>query len=431
MFIILGQSNIQAQPAPKTYTKFCVELTKDDSGFEAGGQNFWKKPVLNVRFLEGTPFLQGKVRQFSVEWSKYANINFAFLDERSTEPADIRITFDTHPNAGSWSYIGTDTETNQKIPTMNYGWFDENTGDVEFRRTILHEFGHALGLTHEHLSPVVGIDWAKDVVYADYFSSQKWKKEKVDQNVFNKYSKDEIQYTQYDPTSIMHYSIPKEHLRSGTPVGWNTELSELDKLFIASVYPLLNLSVHKVDEKDNWGPPTDPVKTTLELSTGQQIGIRVGTRFDLFAYILGFTKEGTFLMYPRKSDHSDAKLSTRGPKPFKFRLTGAPGPEEIIVIVSRTKIANSKLADLITAGGEWKIPGPPEALPSVEGIGVFSNLSCNYAEKWFGGIFDISCASGQQPVGISKARNNNVAVNSFFPEGKVIFRVAYQHIAPK
>ncbi len=39
-------------------------------------------------------------------------------------------------------------------PTMNLGWVtnEASTSDKE-RGTILHEFGHALGLLHEHQSP--------------------------------------------------------------------------------------------------------------------------------------------------------------------------------------------------------------------------------------------------------------------------------------
>ena len=49
-------------------------------------------------------------------------------------------------SGGSWSRIGTDAT---KVPlmscTMNLGFVD--------RATVLHEFGHALGLIHEHQSP--------------------------------------------------------------------------------------------------------------------------------------------------------------------------------------------------------------------------------------------------------------------------------------
>lgn len=43
--------------------------------------------------------------------------------------------------AGSWSYIGTDaTRLPLESFTMNLGFVD--------RTTVLHEFGHALGLIH-------------------------------------------------------------------------------------------------------------------------------------------------------------------------------------------------------------------------------------------------------------------------------------------
>jgi len=38
-------------------------------------------------------------------------------------------------------------------PTMNYGWLKDDTDDVEYRRVVIHEFGHALGAIHEHQNP--------------------------------------------------------------------------------------------------------------------------------------------------------------------------------------------------------------------------------------------------------------------------------------
>ena len=78
-------------------------------------------------------------------------------------PAEIRITFDP---GNSWSTVGRDALlVPAGSPTINFGWFADvvtdklvsRVTDQEIRRTVLHEFGHALGFIHEHQSPAAGI----------------------------------------------------------------------------------------------------------------------------------------------------------------------------------------------------------------------------------------------------------------------------------
>ena len=59
---------------------------------------------------------------------------------------------------GSWSYLGTDaTRVPKESFTMNLGYVD--------RPTVLHEFGHSLGLIHEHQSPFPGgFEWNREEV---------------------------------------------------------------------------------------------------------------------------------------------------------------------------------------------------------------------------------------------------------------------------
>ena len=49
---------------------------------------------------------------------------------------------------------------------MNYGWLTPDSDDDELRRVVLHEFGHALGLIHEHQNPEGGIEWNEPAVKA-------------------------------------------------------------------------------------------------------------------------------------------------------------------------------------------------------------------------------------------------------------------------
>ena len=103
-------------------------------------------------FLGGNSLQQAKVDKTVVEWSLYSNVLFT----KVTSGADIKITFDT--TTGSWSYVGTQNvlpqHSRDSDVTMNLGWVDGTNTNLSNtdRATILHEFGHVLGLTHEFVS---------------------------------------------------------------------------------------------------------------------------------------------------------------------------------------------------------------------------------------------------------------------------------------
>jgi hypothetical protein len=139
-----------------------------------------------------------KIEQWANIWSEYANISFNFI---SSGNADIRVTVTP---GGSWSRIGTDARNvSQDQPTMNFGWFNDQTADDEFSRVVTHEFGHALGCIHEQSSPVANIPWNKPVVYAWYLAHDNWGPAMVDANVFAVASQADTIETAFDRTSIM------------------------------------------------------------------------------------------------------------------------------------------------------------------------------------------------------------------------------------
>ncbi|MGE8555829.1 MAG: M12 family metallopeptidase [Chryseobacterium jejuense] len=206
----------------------------DSKGAVITSKKWTNGSVITVGLYGGSTYVRNKVIQYAKEWSKYANITFNFV---TTGTPQIRVTFTS--GAGSYSYIGKDAlSIASNKETMNFGWFTDTTSDTEFSRTVIHEFGHALGMIHEHQHPLAAIPWDKPKVYAYYAGAPNyWTQAQVDNNLFAKYSTSQTQYSTYDTQSIMHYSISSTLTTNGFSVGNNTILSPTDKQFIATVYP--------------------------------------------------------------------------------------------------------------------------------------------------------------------------------------------------
>ncbi|MET1085907.1 MAG: M12 family metallopeptidase [Arthrobacter sp.] len=192
--------------------------------------------TIKVGFLGGDPDLQGRVKSVAREWTgpQMARLELNFED---TATADIRIAFEQ--GNGSWSYLGTEAQDiPAEEPTMNYGWLTPHSTDDELRRVVLHEFGHALGLIHEHQNPDKPIAWNKAAVIADLSKPpNSWTPEVIENNIFRKYDPSEVHTTSTDATSIMMYPIPASWTTDGFSAGLNKDLSSTDKDFIRTAYP--------------------------------------------------------------------------------------------------------------------------------------------------------------------------------------------------
>jgi H-type lectin domain/Astacin (Peptidase family M12A) len=217
---------------------------------------FWPNGTrLRVRLDGGSAFVRKKVQQFATEWENFANVDFRFV--AAGQAAEIRVTFTP---GGSWSFIGrSNLNVPSTNPTMNFGWFNDSTPDLEFSRTVIHEFGHALGAVHEHQSPAANIPWDKPAVYAYYAATQTppWTKEQVDRNIFDKYSASTTRFTAFDKFSIMCYHIPNELTIGDYEIGWNRVLSDTDKSYIKQMYPpqARDTGTYITLEQRPWFPP--------------------------------------------------------------------------------------------------------------------------------------------------------------------------------
>ena len=189
--------------------------------------------TLRCKFIDGQPEVQAKVEAIAKEWEEFANLKLKFV---TSGAAEIRISF--LEKGFSWSTMGTDALTaGASEATMMYGWLEPNTALREYQRVVRHEFGHAIGLIHEHQNPAAGIRWNERVVIDALKRSQGWDEATIRHNVLNSVSRDDVRFTAFDDKSIMLYAFPAEWTVDGRQFGHNTALSETDQAFIAAHYP--------------------------------------------------------------------------------------------------------------------------------------------------------------------------------------------------
>jgi hypothetical protein len=259
------------------------------------GKTWMNGSTLQVRFMGGSTAQKATVREQAGWWTEHANLKFNYNDAPG---AEIRISFDQ--NDGAWSYVGTDC---RGIPlneaTMNLGFMDGGT--------TAHEFGHAIGLAHEHQNPAGGIQWNEQVVIRELAKSPNfWDEATARHNVLRKYTADQINGTAFDPDSIMLYFFPADWTTNGIGTKANEVLSALDKSFIAGakMYPKAG--------------PTIDAPTELTVNATKRTAASIGKfgEADLFAFTV--KKAGRHV------------IDTKGPTDVVMTLFGPDNPTSFI-----------------------------------------------------------------------------------------------------
>ncbi len=154
---------------------------------------------------------------------------------------------------------------------MNLGFLDGGTAG--------HEFGHSIGLAHEHQNPAGGIEWNEQVVIAALSGPpNNWNEAQIRHNVLDKYRVDQVKGTEFDPDSIMLYFFPGTWVKSGVGTHANDVLSAMDKGYVASAeaYPkdgttteqATELTVNASSTAASIGKPGEEDLFTVVVTTG-------------------------------------------------------------------------------------------------------------------------------------------------------------------
>jgi hypothetical protein len=176
-------------------------------------------------------------------WESHANIQFKFVDDeegyeilvsagpRVNDKMNENGTLEDDPDEPEfgWCYLGTGAlKCDPSVPTMSMKY-------VPKRDTVVHEFGHALGVSHEHQRPVADIQWKIDITDEEAIRAVA----KVGPERFPidwlKVGSNRLDPFPYDPFSIMHYELGPSLVE--VPAPFTRRLSGKDKRFISYIYP--------------------------------------------------------------------------------------------------------------------------------------------------------------------------------------------------
>lgn len=245
----------------------------------------WKrKRTLTVAFNGGSEPLYRLIEEAARDWTSIGGqLKFSFTDasgkyrvwspKDTTVSADIRIGFD---QKGYWSLLGVLAQNVEPgDPTMNFGGFPtdlqrffDGRNAAEWktsyeRSTVLHEFGHALGLSHEHFNPKCQQDLKIEEAVASLMAPPEgWSYDQARFNIDAKYYAEVLKQMagplesklltspNTDQRSQMLYGLGDKLYKSGAqsvckPIGdhgkpWPTVLSDGDKAFYMANYKVIS-----------------------------------------------------------------------------------------------------------------------------------------------------------------------------------------------
>lgn len=211
----------------------------------------WDQNSITFYFLDGSDQQKSEVKRFAKLWQRYTGIKFRYTNSKPSVfsfKKHYKITFKGGSNQSTRGAVNG---------TIHLGDLSEN---IIFRKTtILHEFGHMLGLGHEHQRTDRPQALNNNQLINACIKNQHQPREWCRENLSDITTTEVFIESEYDSSSIMHYALKNivgnnVKLLNQLPNENSNTLSYTDKYFIAMLYNqnISDYTLEKMHKQDLW-----------------------------------------------------------------------------------------------------------------------------------------------------------------------------------
>src|SRR5262245_347781 len=309
----LAAQGVQVASAPPKHVSAVAEAAPDVAGraptrlaapptgpARFAAKNRWTQSVVTVAFESGTSeSMMRRVLEIASEWTNYTGVQF---QRSSSSSANIRVGFQLRlglPDSGHWSYVGPESlaQNLNGAKSMNLAITEATLDSRPYdRAVVLHEFGHAIGLVHEHQSPGSGgirFDPGKTIAYFSRLCG--WSPQMTTDNVLTRYNEHDLKmFSDFDRKSIMLYQYPGEITVDGRGTEQNYVLSDTDKEFTAKLY---NVTPSPKTDGTSTQPPVGTGSSSQTLSLdGPRVSGAITTKISVNSFPFTIAANGTYTL---------------------------------------------------------------------------------------------------------------------------------------
>lgn len=196
--------------------------------------------TITYKFFSGSVADQKKFENCIKVWAAYANLNFKKVDGNDFD-VSVALLPCTNGAAHGSSHVGRECLYFKNSNDAAVKVYVVGASDKDFRRVVLHEWGHVLGLLDEVMNPKCPLTWIESEIvkgYQEIGYSLSDAQDLYDMEYGHAvYYPSEIASYGWDPTSIMMYPIEKNWNEEKQSYGVVYNLSNKDKEVISKLYP--------------------------------------------------------------------------------------------------------------------------------------------------------------------------------------------------